>query len=437
MSYSYYNLNNNLYPPRFKGEEYSTAPLAKPINKVSEKIENIADTFVKPPEDEKGKKGRKTAIAVGSSVLVLTTLVALLNPKYSSKWITKLKAKRSSAKNGALSKFYGGTIKTLEYVNNFNSVKDIYFQRLCNKSAITKKPHQTITKWFDSLAKHTVRGKYKKANKEMLAFERVISQYKNKLSPEAQLELEAKLTEASNSREFFSLKNLEGRFGNQEKLMSDLEDKTAHKIKEYGSDMWNIIRGKKKGGREYFKDNITFWAQDIIQPQRKIVETQGESAVSRLVGNPTGEKGLYNEMLEMVVPKLNEDEKMLVETYFKKASKKLKKANYSECVEYFDKKRDLILGSAPTDIVTALALIALGGVSIATGHDKEERASRAVTVAAPAVLGVGTSIALTAMLFSGVQGMLGGLAASWVLSKIGDSIDNNFIKHKNQEVVNA
>lgn len=437
MSYSYYNLNNNFYTPQFKGEEYSNALLSKPINKVSEKIENLADTFVKPPEDEKNKKARKTAIAVGSSVLVLTSLIALLNPKYSSKWITKLRTKQGRLNRGTKSKLIGGTIKTLEYVNNFNSIKDIWFQKLCNKTSFTRKPHQTITKWFDSLAKHTVRGKYKKANEEMVAFERVIRQYKNKLSPQAQLELEAKLTEASNSRDFFSLKNVEQRFKNQEKVMSELESKTSNKINEYFSDMWKIIRGKKKGGKEYFKDNVTFWAQDIIQPQRKAIETQGESAVSRLIGNPTGQKGLYNEMLEMVVPKLNEDEKMLVETYFKKASKKLKKANYSECVEYFDKKRDLMLGSAPTDIVTALGLIALGGVSIASGHDKDERISRTITVAAPAVLGVGTSIALTAMLFSGVQGMVGGLAAGWLLNRLGISVDKSFIKHKNQEVVNA
>ena len=49
------------------------------------------DTLIKKVEEEKEKKSSKKAIAVGSSIIGLATLVALFNPKNSSKLISKMK----------------------------------------------------------------------------------------------------------------------------------------------------------------------------------------------------------------------------------------------------------------------------------------------------------------------------------------------------------
>ena len=125
--------------------------------------------------------------------------------------------------------------------------------------------------------------------------------------------------------------------------------------------------------------------------------------------------------------------KKVLENLVKTTSKKLNKANISECAEYFDKKRDLILGSAPTDVLTALFGLGMSGVAIGTADDKQERASRAVTVAFPAIAGLGVSTAMTAMLFSGVKGMLIGSVASGALSLTGSAIDRSFIKKPNSQ----
>ena len=71
----------------------SNAPelINKPIEKVQNVISNTVDTFVKEPQDEEKKKSHKAAITAGSSVLVLTALIALLNPQFSSKFVNKLK----------------------------------------------------------------------------------------------------------------------------------------------------------------------------------------------------------------------------------------------------------------------------------------------------------------------------------------------------------
>ena len=119
-----------------------------------------------------------------------------------------------------------------------------------------------------------------------------------------------------------------------------------------------------------------------------------------------------------------------------KAGKKLRKANHSECVEYFDKKRDLVLGGAPTDIVTAVAGLGISGTAIATADSKEERISRALTGGFPIIAGIGASMAFTAMLFSGVQGLLLGAATSVGLSKLGSIADNFVTGKKNEPIKN-
>ena len=157
------------------------------------------------------------------------------------------------------------------------------------------------------------------------------------------------------------------------------------------------------------------------------MEQDGLVAIDKLVGNGDAKKGLYKEALDILAPHLKNEEKTIVNDYIKNIDKKLKKVNHAECVEYFDKKRDLVLGGAPTDIVTGLGMVGLSGVAIGSAKTKEEKLSRAATVGFPAIAGVGTSLAMTAMLFSGVQGMIIGALAGVGLSKIGTSFDKHFI----------
>ena len=126
---------------------------------------------------------------------------------------------------------------------------------------------------------------------------------------------------------------------------------------------------------------------------------------------------------------MSANERYCLEKEYKKLSKRLRKANKSETMDYFDKKRDLVLGSAPTDIVSSLFLIGLGGLAIGRADTKEDRISKAITTGAPALLGVGTSLTLTAMLFSGVKGMLLGGLTGVVFSKIGSTVDKRIFGH--------
>ena len=475
MAISYQNnLNNNLYLKNnlnFRAdntEVQSNAPLTKPIESVQKTIESSVDTFVKTVEEEKEKKSNKKAIAVGSSVIVLMGLVALLNPKYSSKFVDKLKNWSTKAgvrveknKNDYLSsKFHKGCkktldwcVRTLEFSNNVNSAKDIGFKWLCcekksfsnvkNKTfrnilqkidsgfvKVMSKVHNAITKWFDKISKKTVFFKYDKALKRMDDFEILAKQYRSKLSPAQQKELDSKLLEISKQKQFFSKSNTVDRLAEQENLMCNLERDFMTQFNAYRKG----FRNKWINKTDHIDKNMTFWAEKILEPTRNNVEKQGADVVEKIVGNGKDKKGLYDDIYNLFSNSLNSEEKALLEKTMNKAGKKLRKANHSECVEYFDKKRDLVLGGAPTDIVTAVAGLGISGTAIATADSKEERISRALTGGFPIIAGIGASMAFTAMLFSGVQGLLLGAATSVGLSKLG-SIADNFVTGKKDEPI--
>lgn len=435
-----YSLNTQFNSQiNFREKEENAPILAKPINKVESAITNTVDTFVKQPEDEEKKKSNKTAISVGSTVLVLTGLVALLNPKFSGKLVNKMKTMSSEASakieknkgNVVKSKFYKASEKVwgkvanfLQFTNTMNGWKDIGFKKLCTETkgvkTVMTKPHQAITRWFDALGKNTVQWKYSNANKNLKSLEDLISHYKDKLPASEQKMLETKLNEAKKVCEYFSKDKTANRLVEQEKVMSGLEKDFYSKMKSYGKDLWN---NNWQGKKATVKNNMSFWAEDMLMPARNKLEKDGMQVVDKIMGDGKAQKGTYHEIIDILSPHISKEEMTVLEKSLANANKNLRKANHSETVEYFDKKRDLVLGGAPTDIMTAIFGIGMSGLAIGVADTKEERVSRALTVGFPAIAGIGASMAFTAMLFSGIQGMIYGSLASIGLSKVGSIAD--------------
>ena len=77
MVVSYHNYYNPYNSLNFRADKLESGILAKPIEKVQKTIETSVDTFDKT-QDEKKKKIRNRAIAVGSTVLVLGALTMFL-----------------------------------------------------------------------------------------------------------------------------------------------------------------------------------------------------------------------------------------------------------------------------------------------------------------------------------------------------------------------
>lgn len=472
MSFGVYtNINNPVYYPKFRGNSSDMQQLInKPITKVENVVNKTVDTFVKEPEDEEKKKSHKTAITAGSTVFVLTGLIALLNPRFSGKFVEKLKtmsskagAKAQTNKNSFMrTKFYKtsenifkNVADFFQFTNTVNAGKDLGFKWLCTAEKfkgvkndtlrnilqkcdagfrkVMSKVHNSITDVFDTISKKTVYQKYAKADKQMNSFEELINTYKDRLSKSEQKALEQKLGEIKHAREFFSRTHTEERLLMQEKSMEHLESDFKKRL--FDDFLKNFKKGDLKQNAKHVRNNMSYWAEDMLMPARNNFEENGRRAVDALVGNGK-ERGKYNEIIDIISPHINKEEKSILENSLKATGKKLSKANKSECIEYFDKKRDLVLGGAPTDILTGIGMIGASGIAVGTADTKEDRISRALTLGFPAIAGVGTSLALTAMLFSGVQGMLLGSVAGFGFSKAGSMADN-LINKKPQEVMNA
>ncbi len=443
----------------FKADSAITAPLAKPIETVQKTIEDSFDTLV--GGDEKKSHARRNAIAVGSSVLVLSGLVALLNPRFSPKLMEKLKSLSGKAGKKADSnksdtfwnKFYKAcekasqkAIRSFSFISNFTSAKDSVFKEFCteekaflgikNKSLrnalkkvdtgvrkVLKKPHEAITSFFDKVSQRTVLAKYEKSSKKMDSFEELIKMHKDKLTDTQKVELEAKLAEIRKLREYFSETRTQERFAYQEDAMKNLE-----------RDFWTRYRAYKNGfsdkvhRAEHVDKNMTFWAQEILNPVQTKLKEDGANAVSKLVGKEAN--GAYDEVLEILAPHLSLEENALMKKSLKDVSVSLEKANKSECIDYFDKKRDLTLGSAPTDILTALVGLGLSGVALTGADNNDERISKLLTKVFPIVGGLGASFIFAAQLISGPIGLVYSFGVGALLNYLGSFADKHILGNK-------
>ena len=451
MSGVNYNPYSYGTPVSFRAKEQGGLDIVtKPIDKVENIVNNTVDTFVPEPKNEEKKNSHKTAIRVGSTVLVLSAIVALLNPKFSSSLVTKLKTKSTKAANkakvdnsfwGVWNKFkeklFKGMTNTIQVLNNSNSIKDEFFQKLCNKTSFTKKIHQSISKGFDKISKHTVLSKYKSVSNQMNTLDAIMRNYKDRLNASDKALFEQKLKEIDKLQEYFSFAQTKTRLEKQETLMQNLEKDVYAKIIQAKNTVWGAIKGKKPDDGMKLKDTYTFWAEDALMQERNKIEEDGLNVIHSLVGDGKTKKGAYQEMVELLAPKLNQEEKKAFEESIKQAEQLLKKANTTECVEYFDKKRDLMLGSAPTDVLTALGSLIASGIAIGVADTKEDRLSRTISGALPVIAGLGVSTALTAMLFSGGKGMVLGTGSGMLLSALGSTISHRLFPKNKTDMIMA
>lgn len=467
MTFGYYHkLNNINQNSRLSFTSKGESSVATPVPGLQTSLEHGVHNFATKINEKKDKKSTKTAIAVGSSVILLSGLVALCNPKYSPEIMKKIGELRKKAakqiienKNNSLKKkfykCYKASIdviaKGFNAVCNFNTGKDVAFQYMCrdtkknihmkNKTAektfkwidnvfvkIFKKPHQWLTEKFDNISKATVKGKYRQANKKIVKLDEAISQAMENLSPKEKAIINAKLAEIEKLKSYLTDSEISERLIKQEEMMQNIERDFMRKWRSYKNGFTNKFI---KNG-EHVKDGLNFWAEDALKVQKEKVKQNGKNAVNKFISTNDRQKGLYNEIFEILKEKANAEDVSLVKRRLKETRAKLKSANISECHEYFDKKRDLTLGSAPTDILSALGGLGLCGLAVGTANSKDERISRLVTTGIPVVVGLATSLVCTAMLYTAATGLLIGGATGLAANFIGNKIDKHILGNNDE-----
>lgn len=434
--YSFIN-NEKQVNPAFNAEKKI---LKRPVQEVQTVIETGVDSFIDTKkQDEKRRKIRNRAIAASSTVLVVSAFTLFLNPRSSGKLGKKIgelrqklnfkiKQNNSNSFKNKIYKYWNNTLTGFEKAGNlyfnFNSGKDWAWDALCTNNnkkypefltknstvhkvvktlddawvKVFKTPTEAVTRWFDNISKNTVKNKYKSALKELNSLEISLKAYKDKLPSNKQSVIEEKLKEIAKAKEVFSEENVLVRLKKQEGMMSNLKD-----------DLANKIYNKKDG---WCNDKTRFWARDILEPSKTKVEKEGNEFISKLFGEK-GKKGLYDETFEIFKGELNEKELKSLSREMANAKAKIKKANVSECMEYFDKKRDLVLGGAPTDILTQVFGLSLCGWAI-TKADKEDRWSKLFTNGVPIITGLLSSLIFSAKLYAGAKSLIAGAVVTGI-----------------------
>lgn len=190
--------------------------------------------------------------------------------------------------------------------------------------------------------------------------------------------------------------------------------------------VWDI--GINGIGKEHaFKENIdllkasklskSFIAEEVLAKDKALLSEQ----VGNL-RNLTQES--IEKMLELYKGILSPKSYNKLERKTAKALKSLNKSISTENNKFFDKLRDLTLGSAPTDVITILSSILGVGVGLTMADNKDERVSATLRAGVPVVGGVATALLMNISLISGFTALAGGLISTKVLNTLGVKLDD-------------
>lgn len=197
----------------------------------------------------------------------------------------------------------------------------------------------------------------------------------------------------------------------------------------------NIKRNLRLGNNpEKFAEDIEKLRKVIAQSSEKFnispddmttINSFLNEAQSVLAGE---NKGAMQEILA-IYEKLLPNEHGKIKQSMVKAVKSLDKSIDTESVQYFDKVRDLVVGSAPTDVLSILGTAGVIGIGLNKAKDRDEKISISLKYGIPAIGAIATSIYCTASLLSGSKSLIFGLLSGWAFNKIGGVVDNWRKKH--------
>ena len=135
-------------------------------------------------------------------------------------------------------------------------------------------------------------------------------------------------------------------------------------------------------------------------------------------------KGELQEILTLYKEVLPRNEYLKLKKKVQSAVKSLDKSIDIETVQYFDKARDLRLGSAPTDVLSILGAVGAVGYYLNKAETTDDKYSVSLKYGIPAVGAIATSLYCTARLVSGGKAMLLGLVSGWLINKVGVLADD-------------
>ncbi len=158
------------------------------------------------------------------------------------------------------------------------------------------------------------------------------------------------------------------------------------------------------------------------------------SEIENILGKTS--KGEFQEILTIYKALLPKDAYVKLRGTTKSAIKTFDNAINKENDLFFDKLRDLRLGSGPTDVLSVIGSVGGVGLGMTNADNKDERISAVLRYGIPVVGAVATSVAMTVSLVAGFKSMAIGTLSGLLMSNIGSKLDKyrkQYNKHKEDE----
>lgn len=490
--------------------------------------------FNQEDKKESNHKLGKT-IAISALVVGFGTLAILSGgfnkgtAKFLNKW--KLKLEQKMAQSSKFKNFYRFAVGKIdsflsksESINNFTTLKDVFFQRLMwgkdGNRSFTRKIHEGITKYFDKVSRKTVNSSYSNTYDKFSSLseyftsvnERILKNHNNdpkylniinkinKRVATVNNNLEKgfginirneRLKEIKSSSdglfEFFwdaSLKDVKNfksknmwqtfiaedyllpaklQLGNKVSMLRqaithDILDNYKASIKAFDNiqkfinpsdistnEILNSLRNnlskyKKLSGKDEVAQRLELNKEIIVNlkdlrsnfskmSEKYHYSTDAVKSISSYVAEveeiiSKSSKGELQEILTLYKSVLPRNEYLKLKSKVHSAIKALDKSIDIETVQYFDKARDLKLGSAPTDVLSILGAVGAVGYYLNKAETTDDKYSVSLRYGIPAIGAIATSLYCTARLVSGGKAMLLGLLSGWLMNKAGVVVDD-------------
>lgn len=394
-------------------------------------LPETAKDIYKSEQEKKEKLYKKTGIIVSAAALATSAAVFIFTkglPKNTYKYMEKLNSKiqqrtKRLNKSDYLNRFYkkasqkiSSVIEKSKSLNNINSVKDLLFMNIMSLNKVTQKIHSKTTDFFEALARLTVKKQYNRSHKKFAKLTNLLSDTNVKIeSNEVRTDISKRICKIKdNLRDGFGYKGQNSRYKEMLSAMQGLDKRVIEESFNGISKTNNL-----KQNLEKFKESPirqSFIAEDILAKDKEVLLSKVDNLHMPIKNEIDTLKSIYKEHL-------SEKDYRKIEKQIKVFEKSLDKAINTENNLFFDKLRDLKLGSAPTDILTVLGSVVGTGIGLLVAKDKDERISAGLKYGIPVIGGLTTSLALTVSLVSGLKSLGIGFASSLLIGIVGDKID--------------
>ncbi len=414
----------------------------------------IANDIYELGEKNKEKRGRKIGLIIASGAVAATLTVLAFTrgiPKNTYKWLDKLSKqigkhinqRKIHGNNGHITELFNKIHykvsrfgEKAKSINNVTTFKDLLFMKLMYKNKHTTKVHKNITKWFEGLARRTVNHCYEGAENRFATLFDLF----NKSGKSATIDTQITVNGVTKSTAEWLKELVEKQKYLQEKLNNCFGKQArqgryasmSHATKNLDKDVWQIgvngIGEKGLSGRMQHMKNAklhsSFIAEELLAKHKAGLVSKTNLMRDSVIIDT-------NEILEIYKAILPKKEYAILLRKANLAINDLKKAVNTENNEFFDKLRDLKLGSGPTDVLSIIGTTGAVGAGLAMADNKDERISALLKYGIPAIGGIATSLIMTVSLISGFTAMFAGLVIGEAMNIAGSKVDK-MIKHHNK-----